>query len=196
MEKISDFRTRLEEMLSERGIRAAQLCRDSGVNKTTISQYLKGVYEPKHDQLCKIAEALEVTPQWLEGYDTVKYVSDTPEHVCRVGVYTINDLSTPKRYEVCDPACKDCIYIEADDHFYPAVNRGDLVLIEKTSELEYGMAALVSFRQYYGLYICEECPDGVLLRCLNGYYPCVTVRNDELSQMNVIGRVILSMRKW
>ncbi len=196
MEKVSDFKTRLEEMLLERGIKAAQLCRDSGVNKTTISQYLKGVYEPKQEQLIKIAEALEVTPQWLDGYDTTKYVSDTPDQICRISVFAIDDLETVLRSEVCDPVYKDCLYVEADDHLYPALNRGDLVLIEKSDLLSDGMAVLASFRRYYGLYICRHCSDGIELCCLNGYYPSIKINREELSELKVLGRVLQSIRKW
>ncbi len=196
MNRISDFKTRLEEMLNERQIKAAQLCRDSGVNKTTISQYLKGVYEPKRDQLCRIAGALEVTPEWLEGYDTTKYVSDMPQTVCRIPVYAMTDLDTPLRYEVCDPVHKDCFFVEADDHLYPTVNVGDLVLVDKAEFPEDGQAALLSYRNYFGLYICRRCADGLELCCLNAYYPPVMIPRDELHLMNMTGRVVLTIRKW
>ena len=196
MNKTSDFRTRLEEMLAERNIRAAQLSRDSGVNKATISQYLKGVYEPKREQLCRISEALGVTPEWLEGFDTVKYTSDTPELVCRIGVYSIDDLRSPLGSEFCDPVHKDCIYVKADDHLYPAVNAGDIVLLEDADALDDGQAGLISFRDYKGLYIYRLCSDGVMLCCTNGYYPPLKVRGDELSELKVHGKVVLSIKKW
>ncbi len=200
MNKISDFRTRLDEMLKERNMRAAQLSRESGVNKATLSQYLKGVYEPKHELLCRIAETLGVTPEWLEGFDTVKHPDDTPETVCRVGVFSIDSLTgnehTPLRFEVCDPACGECFYAEADDHLYPAVNAGDLILLEKADRLSDGQAALITFREYKGIYIYRLCSDGVELQCTNGYYPPVKVRGDELAELRIIARVIASIRKW
>ncbi len=196
MNRISDFRTRLEEMLTERGIRASQLSRDSGVNKATISQYLKGVYEPKREQLCKIADALGVNAEWLEGYDTVKYAGDDPESVCRVCVYSLDNLTDPIRAEVCHPQYGSCFYVEADDHLYPAACRGDLVLISPGERPDNGNAALLSFREYYGLYIYRLCSDGVELCCTNGYYPPVKVRGDELGELNVVGKVIMSIHKW
>ncbi len=196
MKKISDFRTRLEEALSQRNMRAAQLSRDSGVNKATISQYLKGVYEPKREQLCRMAEVLGVTPEWLEGYDAAQTPDEPPELVCRIPVYGIGALDTPIRYEVCDPIYKDCFYVEADEHFYPAVNAGDLVMLEKYDTLENGHGALIAFRQYMGLYIFKLSSEGAELCCLNGYYPPVAVSSDELSEIKVFGRVILSIRKW
>ena len=30
-----------------------------------MSNYINGVYEPKYDKVCKLAEALNVDPRWL-----------------------------------------------------------------------------------------------------------------------------------
>lgn len=196
MNKISDFKSRLEEVLSERNLRAAWICRETGISKGTISQYLKGVYEPKREQLCRIAEALEVTPEWLEGYDAVKLAGDMPELVCKIGVHPMGNLNIPLRYAVCDPQHKENIYVEADDHFYPAVNEGDIVMVERTDTLDDGQAGVISFREHKGLYIYKLCSDGVELCCLNAYYPPLKVRGDELCDMKIHGRVIMSIRKW
>lgn len=197
MHKVSDFKTRLESILTEHNIRATQLSRDSGVSKPTISQYLKGVYEPKHEQLCRMADALGVNPRWLEGYDAPKYLDEPPESVCRLPVFALSDLETPLRCEVCDPQHgENCFFVEADDHLYPVVNKGDLVLLEPTDSLLSGQTALIFFREYGGLYIFNTFDSGARLCCLNAYYPPVQVNGDELSELRIHGRVILSIKNW
>ncbi len=197
MRKVSDFKTRLETILAERNIRATQLSRDSGISKPTISQYLKGVYEPKHEQLCRMADALGVSSQWLEGYDVAKFPDEPPESVFRLPVFALSDLEAPLRYEICDPKYgEDCFFVEADDHFYPVTEKGDLILLKPVENLLPGQAALIFFRDYGGFYIYNPVDDGARLCCLNAYYPPVPVGGDELSLLRISGRVILTVKKW
>ena len=55
--------------MSLRGMRAADLARDTGLSKARISQYTNGIYEPKQKALCQIAKALHVNELWLMGND-------------------------------------------------------------------------------------------------------------------------------
>ena len=63
------FSERLQEALTERNITAAELSRIIGVNEGTISNYKKGVYEPKQRRLESIANALNISIPWLMGAD-------------------------------------------------------------------------------------------------------------------------------
>lgn len=60
---------RLKDLMKTREITAAELSRRSGIRASSISDYLKGKYEPKQDKIDKLAEALSVSPAWLMGYD-------------------------------------------------------------------------------------------------------------------------------
>lgn len=60
---------RLKDLMETREITAAELSRRSGIRASSISDYLKGKYEPKQDKIDKLAEALSVSPAWLMGYD-------------------------------------------------------------------------------------------------------------------------------
>lgn len=60
---------RLKDLMETREITAAELSRKSGIRASSISDYLKGKYEPKQDKIDKLAEALSVSPAWLMGYD-------------------------------------------------------------------------------------------------------------------------------
>ena len=68
--------TRLKQALSIRRMTQAELCQRTKIPKSALSEYLKGLYDPKQDRLLILAEALNVDPVWLMGYD----VPMEPEH--------------------------------------------------------------------------------------------------------------------
>ena len=55
--------------LDERNMLSVELARRSGINKGTISRYLRGEVIPKQNAIGAMAEALNVSPAWLMGYD-------------------------------------------------------------------------------------------------------------------------------
>lgn len=64
-----DIRERIKEALSLRDMMPVDLARKSGINKGSISKYLKGEVIPKQSAIGTMAEALQVSPSWLMGYD-------------------------------------------------------------------------------------------------------------------------------
>ena len=55
----------------------AELCQKTKIPKSALSEYLKGLYEPKQDRLLIMSEALNVDPVWLMGYDEPQTRFDT-----------------------------------------------------------------------------------------------------------------------
>lgn len=64
-----DIRERIKEALDLRGMMPIDLARKSGINKGSISKYLKGDVIPKQSAIGAMAKALDVLPSWLMGYD-------------------------------------------------------------------------------------------------------------------------------
>jgi transcriptional regulator with XRE-family HTH domain len=60
---------RLKKALSIRNMTQAELCQKTRIPKSALSEYLKGLYDPKQDRLLILSEALNVDPVWLMGYD-------------------------------------------------------------------------------------------------------------------------------
>jgi transcriptional regulator with XRE-family HTH domain len=60
---------RLARALAIRGMKQSELCEKTKIPKSAISQYLSGSFEPKQDRLHVIAQALNVDPVWLMGFD-------------------------------------------------------------------------------------------------------------------------------
>ncbi len=66
---MESFANRLNTALEAKGISPAELSRRIGVAEGTISNYRKGVYEPKQKRLQLIAKVLGVSVPFLLGYD-------------------------------------------------------------------------------------------------------------------------------
>ena len=60
---------RLKEALTAAGKKQADLVRETGLDRGSISSYLSGKYEPKQKAIYKMAQALNVNESWLLGYD-------------------------------------------------------------------------------------------------------------------------------
>lgn len=59
------FGERLLLAIRRRGITQSQLATMSGINDYSISQYVHDKQGPNADNLVRLAEALEVPPDWL-----------------------------------------------------------------------------------------------------------------------------------
>ena len=61
----NEFQYRLQKVISEKGITAADLSRATGLSSCAISNYINGKYLPKQDKVYLISKALGVDPGWL-----------------------------------------------------------------------------------------------------------------------------------
>ena len=66
---MDNFKDRLRLALEFRQMTAAELSRKSGIDKGSISNYLKGKFIPKQSNIGEMARALSVSPSWLLGFD-------------------------------------------------------------------------------------------------------------------------------
>lgn len=76
--KVTNTKERLAYIMWEKNLRQVDLlnlCKpycekyDVTLNKSHLSQYLSGRFEPKQDKLTILALALDVSETWLMGYD-------------------------------------------------------------------------------------------------------------------------------
>jgi transcriptional regulator with XRE-family HTH domain len=67
---------RLREALTASGMKQADLVRETGLDRGSISSYLSGKYEPKQKAIYKMARALNVSESWLLGYDVPMHRTD------------------------------------------------------------------------------------------------------------------------
>ncbi len=60
---------RLRKALDASGKKQADLVRETGLDRASVSSYLSGKYEPKQKAIFKLSKALGVSESWLLGYE-------------------------------------------------------------------------------------------------------------------------------
>ena len=60
---------RIRKALSIRNMTQSELCRRTKIATSAMSEYLRGLYDPKQDKIYLMSEALNVDPVWLMGFD-------------------------------------------------------------------------------------------------------------------------------
>ena len=96
MKLISDFAERLRMALDSRNMKATELSELTGINKSTISQYLSKEYEPKRDRI--FAKTLNVNEVWLTGYDVPMEINSSDKNDSLIEKYELSPEEL-KEYE-------------------------------------------------------------------------------------------------
>lgn len=72
MKKVSSFSSRLNEAILSSGLQQIEVSKLSGISKSLLNKYIKGISEAGNEKLYKLASTLNVNPVWLMGYDVEK----------------------------------------------------------------------------------------------------------------------------
>lgn len=72
--KTSNSKERLVELMNLYNMNQTEFCKKTGIQKSALSNYLNGDRVPRQDQLSLIADAFNVDPAWLMGYDVPMYL--------------------------------------------------------------------------------------------------------------------------
>lgn len=75
--RIANTSDRLKEAMMIAGKTQADLVRETGLSKSTLSRYLSGEFEPKQNAIAKLASSLSVNEMWLWGYDVPMQKKET-----------------------------------------------------------------------------------------------------------------------
>ena len=81
---------RIKKALTIRGMKQSDLCERAKIPKSSLCEYIKGSHEPKQDNLLALANALEVEPVWLMGYDVPMTGAEASEQPL--------DINKPEEY--------------------------------------------------------------------------------------------------
>lgn len=77
VEKVAQFKDRLRLAIDKSGLSQAAVARKAGIRRQIISDYLKGKYEAKQENIYRLAKALDVNEAWLMGLCDSKVNSNT-----------------------------------------------------------------------------------------------------------------------
>lgn len=167
MPKTSTFAKRLQELIDAKQISQAQLARDSGVSKSSITHYLKGDWEGKQDAVYSIARATSVSEAWLMGFDVPMDQSDhsqgefgnyLPDNIIpmpnlrkvpRLGSIACGEpILAEQNIEGYDEVpdwvkCDFTLTCKGDSMINARIHDGDIVCIKSQPEVENGQIAAV-----------------------------------------------------
>ncbi len=89
------FSERLRDAMASANMKAIELSEKTGINRSSISEYLAGSYEPKQVNIFKMAKALGVKPSYLMGVSS-DAVSTTIEYKAEASIKITIESGTPE----------------------------------------------------------------------------------------------------
>ena len=205
--KQSNFAARLSQALDARNMKAADLSKKTKVSEGTISCYINGKYEAKQNRVRTFAEALNVNPAWLMGYDVPMEPDNLP--IIPAGFEPLPEMTTIPL--VGSIACGTPITAEENiearigipaawnadfaltckgDSMAPRYQDGDVVCIRCQPEVENGQIAAVRIGDEATLKRFYQEGDTVTLVPVNPAYTPLVYRGTELSDIQIEGRVV------
>lgn len=104
---------RIEAALAEKNMTRKELSEKSGVNKMSLSKYIRNENIPNILRILKMAEALDVTASWLSGFEQ----KDFCNFYKKENIYEL--------YEIC--SCEYCV----------CESKEEIVLIKSREPIEY-----------------------------------------------------------
>lgn len=198
---------RLKAMMNQREITAAELSRRSGIRASSISDYLNGKYEPKQDNIDKMAHALNVTPAWLMGYDTSSNTSPSlPAGTFKPVFKKVPLLGYVAAGKPLEDLNQDVSYVDVDGKYNVDfavkvvgdsmididINDGDIVFAKSMPEVENGQIAVVEIdhekaclKRFY------RSNDTITLISANPKYPPMVFNAENCESVTVRGLAVI-----
>ncbi len=154
--KIVSCCERIKEAMKASKIKQVTLCELTGIPKSAMSQYVSGIITPKDDRLSRLANALGVSPAWLEGYDVPMqpdkisgleflqgnvHMAPLFESVAAgFGCYAndqVIDYVPLLIHNEADAEQTICIKVSGDS-MYPKIENGDIIVVQKMDSIDSG----------------------------------------------------------
>ena len=220
--KISSFSKRLQELLDVKNIKPAELSRLTGINKGSISHYLKGDWQAKQDSIYKIANVFNLNEAWLMGYDAPMKKEPVPAPQIPENLKSVDNiipLPTGKRVPIIgsiacgtpilaqeniegylslnpDDSADFCLICKGDS-MLPRCQNGDLVLIRKQPTVDNGEIAAVRIGDEATLKkVYRPAPDELMLIAENSNFPPIVLTKDEINSVSIEGKAIGFIRMF
>ena len=199
---------RLSLALSNMNMIPQELSNTSGVNKSSISQYLNGSHSPSNVSSEKMAKILNVNSLWLMGFDVpMRNIDDINTN--QINAKTINVLDRVAAgipinanteiidtEEISDEMAKTGEYFGLkihDDSMEPRICDGDVVIVRQQNDAESGDIVIAMVNQNDAT--CKRLvkyASSIALVSLNTKYEPMLFTKEEVTSnpIHVIGKVV------
>lgn len=204
------FKERLRAALTNKNMKQSVLAYRIGVDRSYISNYLSGKYEPSYDVLKKMAGVLGVSMSWLKGSDSTMIEKSTNAAIqipilgyvaAGIPIEAITDILD---YEEISPdMIKDgSEYFGLEikgDSMEPVISNGDYVIVKQQETCDSGQIAIVCVNGDNAT--CKKIirqESGIMLVPFNPQYETVFYSNEQIEQIpiTIFGVVVEQRRKF
>jgi len=204
---IDTFANRLTYALTIRNIKPIELAEMTKIDKSKISSYMSGRYKAKTDGLKIIADALNVSPVWLMGYDVpmernldknIQGLDKKSEYGATVMVYgsipagmpieLIEDIVDTEEIPVdMLKGGKQYIGVKVKgDSMEPEYLNGDTLIVLVQPDCESGDDCIVMVNGNEGTFKrVFKSENGIILQPLNNKYSPMPYSNEQIEQLPV-----------
>ncbi len=198
-----NFSERLKEYMAAAGINQTQLSKLTGINKSSICEYLSGSYEPKSRNIIKIANALNISPEYfLNLHDKVNAVTpdnkslDDTHKIPLIGNIAagrpILAVQNFDEYITCDKSINAdfCLRVTGDSMINARIYDGDIVFIHEQSDVNDGDIAAVLVDDSATLKRVYKYGDMIQLRAENPKYKPMNFNRNNCSSVRILGKAV------
>ena len=207
---MTGFHIRLKEAMNKRNITQSELCEQTGIPKSAMSQYISGSFKPKQDRTDLIADALKVNGAWLMGYDVPMERDKTSgggniishenirmipvyESLCAgFGKHTENLILEyiPLYIENDTDAENTLCVVAKGNSMYPKIERGDKIQILRQENAENGqiVAAQIDGKNDVVKKI-DYAENTIILSSFNPEYEPKVFCGDDRNRIKILGVV-------
>lgn len=215
MDKKYTFAQRLRELLDHYNIRQADLASRTGINKSSLSHYLKGDWEGKQDVIYKISSTYGVSSAWLMGVDCPMYPDDAPKNdidlfaipgilpmpkmvrkpligTIACGTPILAEQNVDKYISVPeDIRCDFVLRCEGDSMIGAHIMPGASVYIREQQDVENGdIAAVIVDDERATLKKVYKTDSAITLLAENPAYPPIIITGERLNHVRILGSVV------
>ncbi len=217
MKKVS-FAIRFREALNIRNMKQSEICEHTGIGKSAISQYLSGSFEPKQQNIYKLALALNVSEAWLMGYDvdmerqphsnhvtsnlipldSVTYIPLVGTIAC--GTPILAQKNIERKSILPDTVKADfALRCQGDSMINAGIDDGDIVFIRKQPQVENGEIAAVqvtNFETEATLKKVYTKTNSITLVAENPEYEPLIFTNEEMNDVAIVGKAVAVLKDF
>lgn len=190
------FSERLITAMRNKGIKSVKLASSLGVTTGVISNYRHGYFKPKDDRLQELADVLNVSPEWLDGYDVPMEKQTYNDNIhavtgpmrtlnvlsaisCGCGVFNdgevVETLQLPAAMFVASREYF-AMYAEGDSMIDAGISDGDLLIFERTDVPEQNKVGAFCVANEFALCKRYQTNQGkIFLLSANEKYPPIVI---------------------
>ena len=189
---MSTFATILQNLLTEKNMKQSELSRLTKINKSSISEYLSGNYQPKYKNILKIAQVLNVSPTIFLEKSPDKEVTKLPilgKIAAGIPILAQENIEGYLPYDGND--ADFCLRIHGDSMISARINDGDIVFIKQQATVENGEIAAVLINDSATLkrvYFLDN--SSIQLRPENPKYKPMVFSKENCDDFRILGKAI------